>query len=52
MLTWISLSVTLIGSFATVALKSRAYVLAFLMWRESRDPAVLREVYKFERGIK
>ncbi len=52
MLTWISLSLALIGSFTTFVLKSRAYFLAYYLWRKTGNIAVLREVARFDRSIR
>ncbi|MGV9838933.1 hypothetical protein ACWDUL_32685 [Nocardia niigatensis] len=52
MLMWIPLGLTLIGSLTTFALKSRAYLLAYYLWRKTGDLAVLREVARFDRNIK
>ncbi|GEM29560.1 hypothetical protein NN3_05670 [Nocardia neocaledoniensis NBRC 108232] len=52
MLTWISLGLTVAGSLATVVLKSRAYLLAFYLWRKTRDIEVLQEVARFDRIVR
>lgn len=51
MLTWFSMALMLVGSFVTLVLKSRAYVLAYCLWRKTGDIAVLREVARFERHL-
>lgn len=52
MLTWITLSMTVIGSLTTVALRSRSYLLAYYLFRKTGDLAVLREVARFDRRVR
>ncbi|MGO4649178.1 hypothetical protein AB4305_30175 [Nocardia sp. 2YAB30] len=52
MLTWITLSLTVVGSLTTFALRSRAYLLAYYLLRKTGDLAVLREVARFDRSIR
>ena len=51
MLTWFSMTLMLIGSSVTLVVKSRAYVLAYCLWRKTGDISVLREVARFERHL-